>query len=306
MKRLNFTFFCFFLFGLMIHPLFSADWQVMRNDSVRIFYARGNRFVAETTLQTTDKALAEITARLKIPFSGEVNIFLAEDEKSWQKLTNKKVPEWSQAVTKPEVGIVYVSLAKKNGKELPVVLRHELVHVLIGKNFSPGIIPRWFEEGVAMIISGENFSNYISTLSKANLTNSLLTLPEIENVLRFQQSKANLAYAESYFSVKMIVDALGWDALSDILKKTRKYNRWERAFDDVLEMNQESFQWHVFKEVGKKYRWNFIFQSDIFFWVILPFIAIIAFIFVRIRNYRTYRRWEEDEMEAAAKDEENE
>lgn len=305
MKRLNFTFFCLFISGLA-HPLFSADWQVARNDSVRIFYTQGNRSVAETTLQISDEALAEITSRLKVPFFGGVNIFLAEDEKSWWKLTNKKVPEWSQAVTKPKLGIVYVSLAKKNGKKLPVVLRHELVHVLIGKNFSPGIIPRWFEEGLAMMISGESFSEYISVLSRANLTNSLLTLPEIENVLRFQQSKANLAYAESFFSVKMIVDALGWNALSDILKKTREYNQWDRAFAAVLEMDQDSFQWHVFKEVEKKYRWNFIFQSDIFFWVILPFIAIVAFIFVRIRNYRTYRRWEEDEPEMREESEEDE
>ena len=283
--------FCF----LFVQIVRAEDWNVVRNDSVRIFYSQGNKTLAEDILDKTNQNLNELSRISGLKFSGEVRIFLAKNDDVWNSLTNNRLPDWSQAVTESRLATVYLQSKTTDGKSLFTVLRHELVHILIGKNYSHPIIPRWFEEGVALMFSGENFSDHTSILSKANLTNSLLSLNEIENVLKFERSKANLAYAESFLSAKMIVDALGWNGLKLIFKETQIKQNWPDAFQAVLKMDLNQFEWRLQNEIKQKYRWNFILQSELFLWILLPFIVVVVFISIRIRNYKTYRRWEEEE-----------
>jgi len=280
---------------LFFSEVYSDEWQVVRNDSIRVFYMDANKNLAEETIAISDKILNELQSIIKLPFKGDVNIFLANDENTWEKLTHEKLPDWSQAVTKSKTGVVYLLINREDGKSLVTVLRHELFHVLIGKNFSSGIIPRWFEEGTAMLFAKESFSDFTATLSKANITKSLMTLDEIENVLKFQKSKANLAYAESYLGVKMIVDALEWEGIQKILTQVNQNKNWETTFHSILEMDKDQFEWKLFEYIEDHYKWSFILQSEILFWVLLPFIAVLVFISIRLRNYRTIRRWEEED-----------
>lgn len=276
---------------------FSEDWQTVRNDSVRIFFRAGNSSLAEDVLVKTDLILNELTVLFKLTHSGETNIFLAQNEEVWLQLTQKKVPDWSQGITKPETGVVYLFIKPETGKDVTTVLRHELVHVLLGKNFAPGKIPRWFEEGTAMIFARENFSEYANVLSRANLTRSLLTLEQIEEVIKFQRSKATLAYAESYLALKMIVDAAGWGIFGEIFLLFQNQPNWNSVFQSVLQMDKDQFQDRLFDQIEKKYKWNFIFQAETIIWIIIPFIAIFVFLVIRFRNYQTYRRWEHEDVE---------
>ena len=278
-------------------PASSQDWQTVRNDSVRIFFLSGNSSLADDILYNTDQILQELTSLFKLSFSGEMNIFLAKNKDVWQKLTQEKIPDWSQGVTKSGSGVVYLLVEPKGGKKIITVLRHELVHVLLGKNITSGKIPRWFEEGTAMMFARENFSDYITVLSRANLTKSLLSLEEVDDVLKFQRSKASLAYAESYLGLKMIVEALGWEVFSEVFFSLQHEQNWDSVFQSVLKMDEDQFQWRLFDQIEKKYKWQFFFQAETFIWIILPFFTIIIFVIIRFRNYQTYRRWEEENEE---------
>ncbi len=275
----------------------SEDWQAVRNDSVRIFFMAGNRYLAEEVLADTDLILNELTVLFKLPYSGETNIFLAQNEKVWLQLTKKKLPDWSQGVTKPESGVVYLFVQPETGKNVITVLRHELVHVLLGKNFPAGKIPRWFEEGTAMIFARQNFAEYATVLSRANLTGSLLTLVQIEDIIRFQRSKATLAYAESYLALKMIVDAAGWEIFKEIFLLLQNQQNWDSVFQSVLQMDKEHFQDRLFDQIEKKYKWHFIFQVETIIWIIIPLFAVSVFLVIRFRNYQTYRRWQHEDDE---------
>ncbi len=291
-----------FLFSLLfcISPVQANNWQVVRNDSVRIFYKKGKAMLAGRVLKLTEKSLRELVQLLGLPFSGEAYIFLAEKGSEWDEITQQHLPEWSQGVTRPQMGIVFLKV-DPGGKDVAVVLKHELVHVLMGKNFEPGLIPRWFEEGLATLYSGEDLGQYTGVLSRANLTNSLLTLSEIETVLQFQRSKASLAYSESFLAVKLIVDAIGWQGIRHLFAQLRQTGNWDRAFYAVLEMDQTDFEWYLTKYIQDYYRWNFLLQSDFVIWVIIPALAVFAYLTVRFRKYRRYREWEREETLADEK-----
>lgn len=290
-----------FVIGLLIFQnvsftgISNEKWQIERNDSVRVFYSDGYEDMAQRTLTVSTQVLEEFSIKLAIPYSGEVFVFLAPDEKAWQELTNGVVPDWSGGVTKPRQGITYLRVNKNKLTNTLPVLRHELIHLLISKNFEPSFIPRWFEEGLATYISNRDVSEFRVALSLANVSKSLIPLNEINNVLAFQKSKANLAYAQSYVAVKLIIESIGWQAVQQILHNGLQSKQWNSSFYSVLEMDEEEFELYLFEYIENHYRWNFLYQSDYVLWVLIPISVVLIYLIVRLRNYRTYRRWSAEE-----------
>ena len=93
----------------------------------------------------------------------------------------------------------------------------------------------------------------------------------------------------------MIVDALGWEGIKNILTQVNQYKNWETAFHSILEMDKEQFEWKLYEYIEDHYKWNFVFQSELLLWVLLPFVAVMVFIVIRLRNVRTIRKWDEED-----------
>jgi len=302
-------------FGLLVYAFFyltatfavavPGRWEVIRGDSIRVYFSPGRERLARQFLENAETSLKQISALLGLDYHGETYIFLANDESQWKAVLQDRIPDWSEGVTQPELGIVYLKL--KGDRRSPlVVLKHELVHVLLGKHFSSGQLPRWFEEGLAMLVSGEELGGYASTLSRANLTGSLLSFDEVEQVLSFRRSKAQLAYAESFVAVKLLVESVGWGGIRDLLAVAAMRGSWDEALKTVLELDEKDLEWYVMRKIERSYRWDFLLQSEFVIWVVIPALAVIAFLAVRFRRIRTYRRWEEEEKQQDEGDESEE
>ena len=284
----------FFLCGTA--EAYPSGWRVVRGDSVRVFYRDGRQPLAKDVLALSRRTLPDLCHLLGLSFPGEAFIFLAEKGTEWENATRRSLPEWSQGVALPDVGMVFLKLDAA-GKDWRVVLRHELVHVILGKNFPPGLIPRWFEEGLATFYSGEEKGNFSEVLSRANLTGSLIPLGEIEKVLQFERGKASLAYAESFLAVKLLIESIGWEGIRSLLQRLQENHDWAAAFTATLGMDEIDFEWYLEKYIREHYRWNFLLQSDFLVWVIVPFLAVVGFLAVRFRKYRRYRQWDLEERE---------
>ena len=70
----------------------------------------------------------------------------------------------------------------------------------------PNPIPRWFDEGLAVYYSGERGLASSSLISKALLSNSIIPLEEIDEVLTFHKEKAQLAYQESFTAITFLIE----------------------------------------------------------------------------------------------------
>jgi len=279
----------------MMLPGFSSEkWQIVRNDSVRIYYSDGYENMAKKLLIKSTEILSEFNQLLGIPYEGEVFVFLVSNEETWNELTKDTIPKWSGGVTKSQKGITYLRIYRNPQQILPI-LRHELMHLILGKNFRPNIIPRWFEEGLATLCSNQDNSEFSLVLSMANLSNSLIPLAEIEDVLNFKKAKADLAYAQSYVGVKLIVDSIGWEAIRKILGNGLQSKQWDEAFYSVLEMDEEAYELYFLEFIETHYRWNFLYQSDYVIWILIPISVVFIYLIIRLRNFRTYKKWSAEE-----------
>lgn len=268
-------------------------WLVHRNDSIRVYYSQGKLDLAEKTLAISEKILGEYSRLLGMQASGQTSIFLVDTDLKWKELTEGKIPAWSDGFARPGVGVTYIHV--KAGESINPILRHELIHILLGKNIVPGTLPRWFEEGMASYCSAAYLNRFNSALSLANLSNSLLSLEDVEDVLEFNRGKAGLAYAQSFAGFRLIFDSISWSGVREMISMAAQNGDWDTAFYSRLEMTEYEFDTYLKEFVAENFKWDFLFETELVLWTLIPLLVIVSYLTIRIKRNRTYRRWEEEE-----------
>ena len=172
---------------------------------------------------------------------------------------------------------------------------HELIHIMLDRATNGNLIPRWFNEGLAVFYSGEKGYATNTLISKALLTNSIIPLSDINQVLQFHKEKAQLAYQQSFLAVKYLFRQFGSDAVKQIIQKLGQGTNLNQAFIEVIDRDLWEFEDEWYQFIKKKHRWHFLVEAENYLWVLILALFIVGFIVIRRRNKRTIQRWQEEE-----------
>jgi len=292
---------CLFLGVLLLGVLRASAarpdfWEVLPDSQAVIRFRPGSEGLAQQALKVVLEEYPDLCQRLGLRFQGRFHIFLTRSQEEFDRLTQGRVTSWSKGITQPQRGVIFLLYDSETSQEFRPLLRHELTHAILGANFPARTIPRWFDEGLAVLLSGSPGPSYEVTLSRALLGRHLLSLDEIENVLGFSESQALLAYAESYVALKFLVSRFGWERIPFFLNHLRQKGDWELAFATAFGMDTWEFENAFLEYIRRKYRWHFLLDIDLYLWLILPLLVLAAFLAIKWRNRRTLRRWRQEEI----------
>lgn len=228
----------------------------------------------------------------------KVHVFLAPSQRIFDELTGNSIPHWGEGVADPARSLIILkSLAMSEKRErIAKLVRHELTHVLIGQAVKrPNALPRWFNEGIAIYLSADEEFTAGEAISKALLTNSIVPLDEIDEVLKFHQTKAALAYEESYSFVLYLIEKHSFASIIHLVSGLADNNSFEEVFRQRLgaDLFEEEFEWY--EHIEEKYRWHFLVDFEVYLWVIILGTFLLVFIAVKLRNRRVLRHWEQEE-----------
>ncbi len=95
----------------------------------------------------------------------------------------RRFRDYAAGVAYPEIGLVLLTIKPvhpNSQHDLGEVFRHELAHVALEDAVSGRSIPRWFNEGFAVMASGETSFVRMQTLWTATLSDNLLTLAQLD------------------------------------------------------------------------------------------------------------------------------
>jgi hypothetical protein len=222
-------------------------------------------------------------------------IFFKKSESSHHGI---RLPEWGGggAIGVDTIVIPVGSVSPIMDFDCYRVCVHELVHIELARFYGNVRIPRWLHEGLAMALCGElNFDETI-IVSRAVLTNSLLSFREIEKVNMFDQYKAGLSYAQSHIAVKFLIDTYGYDFIPELLITVKKDRYFQSASMELLGLTPDEIELLVKNHISSKYRYMFIFDSMLP-WLFILFLAILGFFFTMYRNGKKRKLLEEQEAE---------
>ena len=166
-------------------------------------------------------------------------------------------PEWADGLFDPMLGRIQVPAhdALADPVWLTRVLRHEYVHALLHDQFGPAgsAIPTWLNEGLAMELSGDRWSD-LDHLMKQEFT--LIPLPALEGPWGgLSRDAATVAYLEANSAVHYLIDRFGMARVQELLARLKARQALSTAMQSELSLSYEQFQsrWvDQLQEHGKK------------------------------------------------------
>jgi LPXTG-motif cell wall-anchored protein len=242
-------------------------------------------------------------------------VWLVSDADQFDSLLGGAFPDWGAAAAMPGRGLIVLRSPEQYSLARPLseLLAHEYAHLVVDHRCGGKAVPRWFQEGIAQMVSSEwdYWDNLVAT--RISVFNQFIGLYEIDLVNRFAEPKAQVAYAQSYMAVRYLYEAYGRGAVGVFLDRLRSgYDPGgikppiQRARPSVSPLVDQAllesvgsdylgFQEEVFSNWRARFNIGVLLMDSWFLWLGLAVVVIIGAVLRFRRRKDYYRRWEDED-----------
>jgi hypothetical protein len=295
------------LFSVVIHAAVGAaalrqdaddiQWQTLAGEPFVVHYQRQDAQIAQRVLESLVAIYPELSASIGSELQTRTRVFIVPSQQSFDTFTGGVVPHWGEAVADLRRRLIVLKSPRwaQPSRRLDVLVIHELTHLLLAEALSGAQAPRWFNEGLAIYYANDPSYAGATLVSRALLSGDVIPLERIDDLLKFHQIEAQLAYQESYLAVRFVFDRWGPEGVRSLVQGMRRSSDLDTAFREALAIDFVDFQSEWYDYIRKHYRWHFLLEFDTYIWILILFLFIIAFLSIRFRNRRTLRRWQHEE-----------
>ncbi|NOY88036.1 MAG: hypothetical protein GXO93_01440 [FCB group bacterium] len=225
------------------------------------------------------------------------SVYIVDDIDIFRKLTWGKFPDWGAGAAFPERQLIAIKDPAKFPvhRSLKELLAHEYTHLVIADKIGFHTVPRWFNEGMAMYISMEWGWGDNLAMSKSAVFGQFVRLKDIERVNRFNESKAQVAYSESYLAVEYMVKNYGKHSLAVYLDSLSVGVNENKALEAAVGAYDNEFENEFKQYLNQRFNVVSLFMDTMFFWLGLAIIVVIAGFMRFKRRRKYYKKWKEEE-----------
>jgi hypothetical protein len=177
------------------------------------------------------------------------------------------------------------------------VVRHEIIHLLLARNYNTLAMPRWLNEGITMILSGEHRVGDRFTAGYMYVRGSLIPYVELPIVLEAVDYDGRLgeAYAQSLSMTEYLMKRLGEDRFWRMVRELDT-----RTFPDALE-SVGGLTVPEFVDAWQASLWKvaliFSLVSGFSAFQLMIVLAALAYWRKRRRGLALLRQWDEEDEE---------
>ena len=242
----------------------------------------------------TVSAYSRLASFLEDSLTHPLTIYVAEDEAEFRAKLGSSFPDWGIGAAISNHNLIVLKSPDKFRYIRPFseVLGHELAHIFLNKKSKGSDLPRWMDEGFAMMQSREWRIGLDITVVRAIFTGSILPLSEIEYLNRFSNSKAQLAYVESYLAFSYLLDEYGKEGFFELLNYLSRDKSLDYAFLKTTGSSYVGFQSEFISYLKKRYNFLALLGDTFLFWLVLAFLVVFFYFMKKYHNRRTMKRWE--------------
>ncbi len=156
-------------------------------------------------------------------------------------------------------------------------------------------MPRWFNEGFAVLASGETSADRLWTLWTATVGDRLLPLSEVERTFPSDAVKASVAYAEAVDVVRFLVRREERHRFRALVRELREGKSLDAASKDAYGVGLATLEHEWREDVAKRYTFWPILFSGTAVWVGMLGLFVWGWRKRRARSRATLERWAVDE-----------
>jgi hypothetical protein len=192
-------------------------------------------------LEVLEEAYREIGQKFG-HFPSKTIVVILHGNSLFQSATGS--PVWADGLFDPVLGRIHVPAreALTDRPWLTRVLRHEFVHALLHDQLGSAgsAIPTWLNEGLAMELSGDRWSDLDQILVQDF---TLIPLPALEGGWGgLSNDAATVAYLEANSAVHYLIDRFGMSQVRELLLHLKGKQTLSTAMQSQLSLSYEQFQ----------------------------------------------------------------
>lgn len=272
--------------------------NILRRDTLAVQFPEGKQAVGQQTLAVLAEALAELSERLP---AGEepIRVVICGTAQEFRRHAGGFARPHVNGIASPNEGMIWVKAPYllENPGDYPGVLRHELVHVLLARNTDTGRLPRWLNEGLAMMLAKEHRWNSAFRVGLMCIQGRLIPLRDLD--LRLEEPGVELkfgdAYSQSLLLTRFLLEQLDEDKLWDVV-----YSVQTMSFGDALRLHAGMSPPELY-EAWVRSLWKFALIASLLsgfgLFQLMALLTIVGYLRMRRRAQRILRQWEAEEEE---------
>jgi hypothetical protein len=241
----------------------------LATDRFLFVFEEADHRAAAHLAEIAPKSLGRIEQQLRIALPVPVHVYLQERLQVPGMGEEHTFPDWVTGLAVAETNTILL----RSPRTLPpqesvdVIFAHELAHLALGQRVSHGL-PRWLNEGLAMLVAQELRPGDIPLLTRLTASNSLTDFSPI--ALDFQGGvyHARAAYAQSLSMVHFLKRQKGWPGLARLLDKLAAGQGLSTATAEVYDEPWPTLveKWH--NGMRLRYTWLPLILSGSLVWVL--------------------------------------
>ncbi len=226
-------------------------------------------------------------------------VIIASDEEEFQKQVSPDFPSWGVAAAKyPEPSIILRApgFGRKSATGLRGTIAHELIHLSLLPLIRDKYFPRWMNEGFAQYFAGGESIRQKIIMAQAVSYQSLPTLSKIDDVLKFNEQRASLAYAQSISAFSYLINEFGEEPFRNFLHLLQN-EYFDEAFENAYGFDEALFASSWEHWARRHYRPYLLLDVYSYLWSLTPILLMLGWLRMQRRKIRLYREWETGESE---------
>jgi hypothetical protein len=212
-------------------------------------------------------------------------------------------PGYASGVAYSRLHLVLISLLPPRGADAVDVLetwKHEMVHIALDDATRGQHVPVWFNEGLAIYLSGEHSLARQQTLMSATFQGRLIPFQDLDRSFPSDTSEVNVAYAESADVMRFLMQRTDQARFASMIDRVRDGQQFDRAAADAYgsDLRKLEFQW--VREAEHRYSMIPVLTGGGVIWAAVLLALVAAYVKRRRRTKAILEKWEKEE---AAEDE---
>ena len=210
----------------------------------------------------------------------------------------RRAPSWAMAYAVGNAGLVVMipsRIPSYPDGDFDQVLVHEIAHVLVARAAGRYGVPRWLNEGLAVIAAREWRFEDRGRLVLEAFRSRRASMSDVELEFSGGQHRSATAYAVSVAFVRYLLDKEGERTAAKILDHVAEGKTFRRAFRAATGRSLQSVEADFWADFDFWNRWVPFLTSSTALWMFVVFVALLAFRRRREKDEELRQIWDAEE-----------
>ncbi len=222
-----------------------------------------------------------------------IRVIVAPEESDWALRT----PSWVSGYAISQQDLIVILPERVIGypyDSLESLLAHELAHILIGRAAGGQPVPRWFDEGLAMVAAHTWEFEDQARLVWAMVMGRPTTLTELEQLFHQNRASAQKAYVLAHTLIRYCIQRFGDDWPKQLLASLAQKLSFQEAFFRTTSQSFKQVQTDFWADQNLWAQWIPVVTSSAVLWMGILGLALYVFKKQRQRAESVKRQWKDE------------